>query len=112
MKLLVQHGADPKFVHHANFVSGGLYKERKETTTALMAAAGLGLGDPWVDVPKPKREALALEAVTLAIELGVDVNAKSEDGKTVLDGANALKYASVVKFLVEKGATAGTPVKK
>ncbi len=112
VKLLAQHGADPKFVRHASYVAGGLYKERKETTTALMAATGLGTGDPWVDVPKARREALALEIVTFLIEAGVDVNAKASDGKTALDGAKASKYASVVDFLVAHGATPGTPTAK
>ena len=40
----------------------------------------------------------------LAVELGVDVNAANDDGRTALDGAKALKYESVVKFLVEQGA--------
>jgi ankyrin repeat protein len=112
VKLLAQKGADPTFVHHASYVAGGLYKERKETTTALMAAVGLGTGDPWVDVPKAKREALALEVVTFLIDAGVDVNAKASDGKTALDGAKAAKYASVVALLTEKGATPGTPTAK
>jgi ankyrin repeat protein len=107
MKLLVQHGADPKFVHHATYVAGGLYKERKETTNALMAAAGVGAGDPWVDVPKPQREALVLDTVKLALELGVDVNGANVDGRTAIDGAKTLKYDSVVAFLAEHGAKPG-----
>ena len=49
-----------------------------------------------------------LEAVKLAVELGVDVNAASTDGRTALDAAQALKYQTVVAFLVEKGAKPGT----
>ena len=44
----------------------------------------------------------------LATELGVDVNAADTDGRTALDAATALKYDTVVKFLVEKGAKPGT----
>jgi hypothetical protein len=36
------------------------------------------------------------------------VNATSNDGRTALDGAKALKYASVVNYLLEKGAKEGT----
>jgi len=48
-----------------------------------------------------------LEAVKLAVELGVDVNAVNTDGRTALDAAQALKYQSVVAFLVERGAKPG-----
>ena len=54
-----------------------------------------------------EREALTLEAVKLAVELGVDVNAANTDGRTALDAAKTLKYESVGKFLVERGAKPG-----
>jgi hypothetical protein len=41
--------------------------------------------------------------VKVAIELGVDVNAATADGRTALDAAKALKYETVVKFLEEQG---------
>ncbi len=53
-------------------------------------------------------EALTLETVKLAVELGVDVNAKDNEGRTALDGAKNLKYESVIGYLVAKGAKAGT----
>ena len=49
-----------------------------------------------------------LEAVTLAIELGVDVNAANTDGRTALDAAMNLDYQTVVDFLVKNGAKHGT----
>ncbi len=58
--------------------------------------------------PRAEREALTLEAVKLAVELGVDVNTPASDGRTALDGAKAQRYQSVVAFLTEKGAKAGT----
>ena len=73
-----------------------------------MAATGMGGGTAWVPLGRAEREALTLEAVKLAVELGVDVNAANTDGRTALDAAKALKYDAVVKFLVEKGATPGT----
>ncbi|MGH9255994.1 MAG: ankyrin repeat domain-containing protein [Vicinamibacterales bacterium] len=106
MRLLVKHGADPMFVHRADYADLNQAR-RTQVTTALMAAAGMGGGMAWVQPERSAREALALEAVTLAAELGVDINAANTDGRTALDAATALKYESVVKFLVEKGARAG-----
>jgi len=45
--------------------------------------------------------------VKLVAELGVDVNAANADGRTALDAAKALKYQSVVDYLVERGARSG-----
>jgi ankyrin repeat protein len=77
----------------------------------LMAAAGMGGGTPWVQPDRGEREALALEAVKLAIELGVDMNAANTDGRTALDAAEAVGYDAVVDLLYEKGAKGGTPPK-
>ena len=109
MRMLAKHGADAKFVHHASWVAeqGFGQRERTETTTTLLAATGAGTGKPWVDAPRAEKEALTLEAVKLAVELGVDVNTPSSDGRTALDGATTLRYPSVVAFLTEKGAKAG-----
>jgi ankyrin repeat protein len=110
MRLLVKHGADPKFVLHSDYVAeqGFGQVQRKETATALMAATGIIRVKPWVEVEPREREALTLETVKLAVELGSDLNTANTDGRTALDGAKALKYDSVVSFLTEKGAKAGT----
>lgn len=110
MRLLVKHGADPLFVHHGDKVVEGRggtgFEHRAEVTTAPMAALGMGGGTAWVQPDRAEREALALEAVKLAVELGVDVNAANTDGRTALDAAKALKFETVVAFLLEKGAKA------
>jgi ankyrin repeat protein len=112
MRLLLQHGADPTFVHRANFVSGEGYKPRKEATNAVMAAAGLGSGKPWVDVPKTQAEPLALEAIKVAVDAGVDVNLAGLDGRTALDAATNSKYATVAAFLTDHGAKPGASTTK
>jgi ankyrin repeat protein len=112
MRLLLKQGADPLFVQHAEYFVGLGAEPRTQVTTALMAATGMGGGSPWVPVDSGAREALTLEAVKLAIELGIDVNAANADGRTALDAAKALKYDSVVKFLVDKGAKPGVVKKK
>lgn len=110
MRLLVQHGADPKFVHHADYVAeqGFGAVNRKETVNAVMAATGILRANPWVEIPRKDREPLMLETVKLAVELGADVNLADTDGRTALDAAKAARYQSVVDFLVSKGAKAGT----
>ena len=110
MRLLVKHGADPLFVHHSDYVTEAGSRHRTEATTALMAATGMGGGTAWVQPRRAEREALTLEAVKLAAELGVDVNAANTDGRTALDAAKSLKYETVIKFLVEKHARSGRPV--
>jgi ankyrin repeat protein len=83
-------------------------ERRTLATTALMAATGMGGGTAWVQPSRVEREAPMLEAVKLAVESGVDVNAANTDGRTALDAAQALKYQAVVAFLVERGARPGT----
>jgi ankyrin repeat protein len=112
MRLLLKRGADPLFVHHSEYVTGAGFQHRNEVTTALMAATGMGGGKAWVEPARREREALTLEAVKLAAELGVDVNAANTDDRTALDAAKALRYDTVVKFLVDRGARSGRPVRQ
>jgi ankyrin repeat protein len=115
MRLLVKHGADPLFVHHGDHVvevRGVDFQHRSDVTTAVMAAAGMGGGEAWVELDRREREPLVLEAVKLAVDLGVDVNAANADGRTALDAATALKYQTVVDFLVSKGARSGKTQKQ
>ena len=109
MRLLVQHGADPLFVHHAEYDAGTPATPRTQVTTALMAATGMGGGLAWVPQGRGESEAQTLEAVKIAVEHGVDVNAANTDGRTALDAARAQKYQSVVAFLLERGAKPGAP---
>ncbi len=129
MYLLAELGADPLAVHHPTYWPGslGVTEDRRiideGPTTALMAAAGLGGRAPLVAVdrlariaesapvrstrrdPDPvAREAVTLEAVILAAELGVDVNAVNGDGNTALHTVARRGYDTVVEYLVEHGA--------
>jgi ankyrin repeat protein len=108
MRLLVKHGADPKVVHESNYVQGEGYQRRKERTTAIMAALGMGGGTAWVPIDRAERDALVLETVKVAVELGADLNAATTDGRTALDSARAQKYDAVVSFLQERGALGGS----
>jgi uncharacterized protein len=117
MRLLVELGADPLFVHRSDRIvdgrEGRAYDHKNEATTALMAALGMGGGGTaWVPPDRSQREALALDTVKLAVDLGIDVNATNTDGRTALDAAKTLKFDTVVAYLVSKGAKAGVPDKK
>ena len=113
MRRLAQAGANPLFVHHGERVVEGRggtgFQRRTDATTAVMAAVGMGGGEAWIEVDRREREALILDAVKLALELGGDVNAANTDGRTALDAAKALKYDAVTRLLVEKGARSGKP---
>lgn len=109
MRLLAKHGGDPLFVHNVEYPTGsyGTYGRVNEgATTALMAAVGMGgdINSGWTTPKAGEREVLALEAVKLAVALGVDVNAANANGDTALHGAAAHDFESVSEFLVEKGA--------
>ncbi|HXD20598.1 MAG TPA: ankyrin repeat domain-containing protein [Vicinamibacterales bacterium] len=107
MRLLVAKGADPKFVLRNEYYVNDFNDRRTQATTALMATLGLGGGRAWVQPDRSQRDALILESVKLAIELGVDVNAANTDGRTALDLAKSQKLEPVVKVLVDHGATEG-----
>jgi ankyrin repeat protein len=62
------------------------------TTPAMIAAGG--------NAPEPK----VLEAVTLLVERGVDVNAFNTNGQTVLHNAAQRGHNSVIEFVAGKGA--------
>jgi uncharacterized protein len=110
MRLLAKHGADVRFVHHSYYAVDGrgeAFEHRTDVLTPLMAAVGMGRGTAWVQPDRDAREALMLETVKLVVESGVDLNAANTDGRTALDAAQALKYETVVKFLVDNGAKPG-----
>jgi ankyrin repeat protein len=87
MRLLVEHGADPK-------------KPTTSLDTPLHAAAGIGWAANWsVNAPVP-----LVDAVKYCVELGNDVNALDNRGFTPLHGAAYLGNNEMVNYLVSKGA--------
>ncbi len=108
MRLLLKHGANAAFVHHANYHNEDPVEPRTQITTAVMAATGMGGGVAWVQPDRREREALMLDSVRLAADQGVDLNARNTDGRTALDAARAQKLESVVAFLTDRGARAGS----
>jgi ankyrin repeat protein len=90
MRLLADLGADASLTND-------------DGTTVLMVAAGIGTQSPGED---PGTEPEVLEAVSVALELGNDINAIDNNGETAVHGAAYKHVPSVVSFLVEKGARA------
>ena len=88
MRVLLELGADPLL---ANF----------NHTTPLMAAAGVGTGEPAEEAGE---ESEALEAVKLLLDLGADINAVNDDGETVMHGAAHNIYPLVLNLLAQRGA--------
>lgn len=108
MRLLLKHGADATVVHRGDYHAEEPVEPRSHVTNVVSAAAGMGGGVAWVQPDRRERETLMLEAITIAVERGADVNLANSDGRTALDAARALKFEKVVQFLVEHGARAGT----
>ncbi|HEY7188340.1 MAG TPA: ankyrin repeat domain-containing protein [Vicinamibacterales bacterium] len=88
MRLLLAHGADPKIT-----TVGG--------TTALVTAAG---GNVAVQQSFVESRESSMAAVTLCLELGLDVNAKNETGFTAVMGAANKGWDDIVELLVKSGA--------
>lgn len=96
MRLLLDHGADPQFVQHHKYFSGGSGIDAlaaEEHTTVLMAAVGMGgEGSEWIRPAvvtgagrgsgEPRSEAEVLGSVKVAVEAGIDVNAVNESSRT------------------------------
>ena len=128
MRLLARYGADPRATHNPEYwttdrrtAAGRMWVEEGETT-ALLAAVGLGGRDPLWSVDHRARvaeatelgqgpdrtvvEAATLEAVRVAVELGVDVGAADARGRTAVSVAMRDGFDDVVAFLIEHGAAA------
>jgi ankyrin repeat protein len=88
MRMLLELGADPQLANSNH-------------TTPLMAAAGVGTGEPLEEAGEENE---ALEAVNLLLDLGADVNAVNDDGETVMHGAAHNIYPQVLNLLAQRGA--------
>ena len=87
MRVLLAAGADPRLATAAN-------------ETPMMAAAGLLQMEAFT--PQEFRD--GLEAVKLTLELGNEVNAVNDTGRTALHGATNMYANDIIQFLREHGA--------
>jgi uncharacterized protein len=88
MKLLLEHGADPKIP-----TSFG--------DTALSAAAGIGWVEGVTHEWSPQQSA---EAVKMLLDLGLNPNSANQDGRTPLMGAAHKGRPESIQLLVDRGA--------
>jgi uncharacterized protein len=105
MKLLLAAGADPL---KATDKDDGPAKQpffgfNTGNTTPLMAAAGVG----WREEISRGRVADAIEAITLLLAKGADINQANNAGNTPLIGAAIRGEPALVEFLLQKGANPG-----
>jgi ankyrin repeat protein len=88
MKLLLDHGADPKIATALG-------------VTALQVASGIG----WVEgITYEWSQKDTLEAVKMLLDLGLDPNAQAETGRVALHGAAHKGRPDVVQALYDHGA--------
>jgi len=88
MRLLLDHGADPKIATRIN-------------VTALQVAAGIG----WVEgITYEWSPEANVEAVKMLLDLGIDPNVQAENGRTALHGAGHKGRTAVIQLLVDHGA--------
>lgn len=90
MRILLAGGANPKL-------------SAEDGTNALMAASGVA-GRPPMGFSKQLNEARAREAISIAVEQGLDINAVNAASQTALHGAAKLRSAALIQHLVDKGA--------
>lgn len=89
MRLLIELGADPT-IPNADHV------------TPLLAASGVGVLGDGDETAGTEEE--AIEAVQLLLDLGADVNAVDDEGKTAMHGAAFKSWTKLVVFLADHGA--------
>jgi uncharacterized protein len=88
MKLLLQHGADPKAV-------------TRNGDNALHAAGGIG----WVEgVTYEWSKEQNVEAIRMLLDLGLNPNDQDKEGRTALMGAAMKGRIDAIRLLVERGA--------
>jgi ankyrin repeat protein len=95
MRVLLAKGADPNLT-------------TKDGNTALAFAAGVG----YRDKNTKGTESEALEALKLAVGLGLDINRGNERGETPLHGAASRGANTIVQYLVDQGASLTAATKR
>jgi ankyrin repeat protein len=90
LKLLLEYGADPTLA-----TSQGI--------NPLMTAANLGTKESDI-TGRYKTQQQMIDVIRLCIDLGLDINARSNSGQTAIFGAATFGMTDVVEFLHDNGA--------
>lgn len=88
MRVLAELGADPKIPN-------------ADGANAMIVAAGLGTRSPGEDAGTEEE---VVEALQVAFDLGVDINAVDNNGETAMHGAAYKNLPGAVEFLASHGA--------
>ena len=99
--LLAARTADAEYMELLAGLGADVLLTNEDDSTALMVAAGLGTSSPGED---PGTEAEVLEAVRLALDLGLDIDAVDDNGETAMHGAAYKHLPQVVTLLAGAGA--------
>jgi ankyrin repeat protein len=101
MRLLLAAGANPRTA-------------QKNGTTALMIAGGVGRGNAGSYGRMSGSAEEAIEAVTVLVDAGMDINAANADGLTALHGAAGRvdDVNALIQFLLDRGANLRTKNKR
>lgn len=89
MRLLVELGANP-------------LRPNADNCTPLLAAAGVGVLSNGDETAGTEDE--AIEAIKFLLELGADINAVDDQGKSAMHGAAFKSWTQLVQFLADNGA--------
>jgi ankyrin repeat protein len=107
MRILLDAGADPHVVTGEqpcrmdnDQCERSTYMAPEGQVSPFLAAAGVG----WRLGISRGREADAIEALRLLLDLGADVNQMNQNGNTALHGAATRQAPAIIEFLVENGA--------
>ncbi|MCY4508096.1 MAG: ankyrin repeat domain-containing protein [Acidobacteria bacterium] len=99
--LLAARTADAEYMALLAELGADVFLTNEDDSTALMVAAGLGTSSPGED---PGTEAEVLEAVQLALDLGLDIDAVDARGETAMHGAAYKHLPRVATLLADAGA--------
>ena len=117
MRLLVERGADPKFVHQSDRIvdgRGGKAYDASSGDDGTDGGGGHGRRRKRLGAPSSAASGKRSRSRPSGSRSshGIDVNAANVDGRTALDAAKALKFERVATYLNGLGARPGITDKK